>query len=118
GRFMDVKLPSFLAETFGPFVVVVVAAGAVCSAFLPEPDPGTVRLYNVSWLSVAAALSEGFALAVAVSFTSYLSPGCCNPAITLALFITRKLDLRPTLTLIGAQLTGSVMAGLLIPPLS
>src|SRR5262249_25740927 len=48
------------------------------------------------------------------TFTSYLSPGCCNPAVTLALFFTKKLDLRPTISLIAAQLSGSVLAGLLL----
>jgi aquaporin TIP len=111
---MDVKLRTYLAETFGTFVLVVVAAGAICSAYLPEPSPDAPRFYNVSGLTVAAALAYGFALAVAVSFTSYLSPGCCNPAITLALFITRKLDLRPAVGLILSQLTGSFLAGLLV----
>jgi glycerol uptake facilitator-like aquaporin len=108
---MDVKLRTYLGETFGTFVLVVVAAGAVCSAYLPEPPS---RFYTVNGLTLTAALADGFALAVAVSFTSYLSPGCCNPAITLALFITRKLDLRPTVGLLVAQLSGSLLAGFLI----
>jgi glycerol uptake facilitator-like aquaporin len=112
---MEAKLRTYLAETFGTFVVVAVAAGAVCSAYLePEAAPGSPPFYTAGGLTVAAALAEGFALAVAVTFTSYLSPGCCNPAVTLALFITRKLDLRPTLALIAAQLSGSVLAGLLL----
>src|SRR3954452_17945268 len=108
---MDVKLRTYLAETFGTFVLVAVGAGAVCSAYLPEQ---AARFYSFHGLTLTAALADGFALAVAVSFTSYLSPGCCNPAITLALFVTRKLDLRPTLGLLLAQLTGSVLAGFLL----
>src|SRR3954453_322388 len=77
---MDVKLRTYLAETFGTFVLVAVAAGAVCSAYLPE-SPDAPRFYTAGGITVAAALAEGFALAVAVSFTSSLSPGCCNPAI-------------------------------------
>jgi aquaporin Z len=105
---MDLKLRMYLAELFGTFILVVLGAGALCAAFLPEQH----FYYTAGGITVAAALADGFALAVAVSFTSYLSPGCCNPAITLALFVMRKLDLRPTLGLIAAQLLGSFLAGL------
>jgi glycerol uptake facilitator-like aquaporin len=105
---MDLKPRMYLAELFGTFLFVVVGAGALCSAFLPRlasPSSGAV-------LPLTAALADGLALAVAVSFTSYLSPGCCNPAITLALFVMRKLDRGPTLGLILTQLAGSFLAGL------
>ncbi len=104
---MDLKLRMYLAELFGTFVVVLVGAGTVCAAFLPR-----ISYAAVGGLPLAAALSYGFALAVAVSFTSYLCPGCCNPAVTLALFVMRKLDRGPTLALIGVQLLGSFLAGL------
>src|SRR5262249_40159061 len=68
--------------------------------------------YSAGGITVAAALADGFALAVAVSFTSYVSPGCCNPAITLALFVMRKLDRGPMLGLIFMQLLGSFLAGM------
>jgi aquaporin TIP len=110
---MDTRVRMYLAELFGTFVLVVVAAGAVCSAYLPETAQSP-RYYSVGGVTVAAALADGFALAVAVSFTSYLSPGCCNPAVTLALFITRKLDRGPTIGLILMQLLGSFLAGLAI----
>jgi glycerol uptake facilitator-like aquaporin len=105
---MDVKLRMYLAELFGTFVVVLIGAGAVCSTFQVDPR----YYYAIGGIIVAAALAYGFALAVAVSFTSYLSPGCCNPAITLALFVMRKLERGPTLGLIGMQLLGSFLAGL------
>lgn len=111
---MDVKFRTYLAETFGTFVLVALGAGAVCSAHLRADAPEAERFFGTNSLALAAALADGFALAVAVSFTSYLSPGCCNPAVTLALFITRKLDLRPTLGLVASQLVGSVLGGLLV----
>ena len=105
---MDSRLRMYLTELFGTFVLVVVGAGALCAAFLPEQR----AYYSVGGITLAAALADGFALAVAVSFTSYLSPGCCNPAITLALFVMRKLDRGPMLGLIFMQLLGSFLAGL------
>jgi glycerol uptake facilitator-like aquaporin len=104
---MDLKLRMYLGELFGTFIVVLVGAGTVCGAYLPR-----TAYEAVGGVPLAAALSYGFALAVAVSFTSYLSPGCCNPAITLALFVMRKLDRGPTLALMAVQLLGSFLAGL------
>jgi aquaporin Z len=107
---MDVKLRTYLAELFGTFLVVLVGAGVVCSASLPDND----RFATVGGVTLGVALAEGAALAVAVTATSYLSLGCCNPAITLTLFVARKLELRQTLGLVAAQLAGSFLAGLVL----
>src|SRR5262245_14117654 len=106
---MDTRLRMYLAELFGTFLFVLIAAGALCAASLPTPES---RAWTVGGLSLAAALSEGFALAIAVSATCFLSIGCCNPAITLALFVMRKLDTGRAFLLIAMQLLGSFLAGL------
>jgi glycerol uptake facilitator-like aquaporin len=106
---MDTRLRMYLAELFGTFVVVLIGAGTICASYLPAADP---RFYTVGGITLAAALAEGFALAIAVSATCYLSIGCCNPAITLALFVTRKLDGGRTFLLIAMQLLGAFLAGL------
>jgi glycerol uptake facilitator-like aquaporin len=106
---MDARLRMYLAELLGTFLFVLIAAGAVCSSYLPAADP---RYYTVGGLTLAAALAEGFALAVAVSATCWLSVGCCNPAITLALFVSRRIDGGRAFLLILVQLTGAFLAGL------
>ena len=106
---MDASVRMYLAELFGTFLVVLIGAGAICSSYLPAADP---RFYTVGGVTLAAALAAGFALAVAVSATCHLSVGCCNPAITLALFVTRRLDGGRTTLLILVQLLGAFLAGL------
>ncbi len=63
-------------------------------------------------MTLAAALAEGIALAIAVTAAFHLSPGCCNPAITLALFVNRRLEFGRMIALIAAQLLGAFLAGL------
>jgi glycerol uptake facilitator-like aquaporin len=106
---MDVKIRMFLAELFGTFLVVLVGAGTVCSAFLPGSDS---RFATVGGITLGVALAEGIALAIAVSFTARFSVGCCNPAITLTLFVARKIDPGRMLGLIAMQMLGAFLAGL------
>jgi MIP family channel proteins len=106
---MDTRVRMYLAELIGTFIVVLIAAGALCSSELPAADP---RYYTVGGVTLAAALSYGFALAVAVSATCWLSVGCCNPAITIALFVLRKIDFGRAVLLVAVQMLGAILAGL------
>jgi glycerol uptake facilitator-like aquaporin len=106
---MDTRLRMYLAELFGTFLFVLIAAGALCATWLPASQS---RSGSEAAITLIAALSEGFALAIAVSATCFLSIGCCNPAITLALFVMRKLDTGRAFLLIAVQLLGSFLAGL------
>jgi aquaporin Z len=106
---MDSRLRMYLAELLGTYLVVVLGAGALCSSYLPAADS---RYYSVGGVTLAVALADGLALAVVVSATCAVSPGCCNPAITLSLFVNRRLELARTLLLVGVQLLGSFLAGL------
>jgi glycerol uptake facilitator-like aquaporin len=100
---MDSRLRSYLAELLGTFVLVYVSAGAVCAFYLP-----------IGWKPevTGIALAQGCVLAILVSATSLISEGCCNPAITLTLYVFRRFERTQTLLLIGAQLFGAVVAGL------
>jgi glycerol uptake facilitator-like aquaporin len=106
---MDDRLRMYLAELFGTFVFVLFGAGTLCASYLPAADP---RFYTVGGVTLGVALAEGIALAVAVTATMHLSPGCCNPAIALALFVTRRLEAGRTALLIAVQLLGAFLAGL------
>jgi glycerol uptake facilitator-like aquaporin len=105
---MDQKLRMYLAELLGTFLLVLFGAGAVCAAFLPADS----RINTAGSMALAAALAEGCALAVALSATFYLSNGCLNPAITLALWVLKRLDGPRAMGLIVAQLLGAALAGL------
>jgi glycerol uptake facilitator-like aquaporin len=100
---MDSTLRSYLAELLGTFVLVLVGAGTVCAYYLTTAPPLDVTAF---------ALAEGFTLAVLITAVWPLSPGCFNPAITLMLYVFKRLELRRMLTLIAMQLLGAALAGL------
>jgi glycerol uptake facilitator-like aquaporin len=102
---MDQKLRTYLAELLGTFLVVFAAAGTVCAFYLTSLPPLDVTAF---------ALAYGFAYAVVLTVTYPLSAGCLNPAVTLMLWVFRRLDGRPTALLIGMQLLGAALAGLVL----
>jgi glycerol uptake facilitator-like aquaporin len=105
---MDVKqLRAYLAELVGTFLLVLFSAGALCSAYLPRDPSGAGP-------ALAAALAYGCAIAVALTFTFYHSNGCLNPAVTLALWVLKRLDGGRAALLIGVQVLGAVLAGLVL----
>jgi MIP family channel proteins len=100
---MDRTLRAWFAEFVGTFVLVFLSAGAVCAAYLPQALPRGV------WLIAAA---QGLALAVALSATAHVAGGYLNPAVTITLWVLRRLDSRPAAGFLAAQLLGGVLAGL------
>jgi glycerol uptake facilitator protein len=100
---MDEKLRSYLAELIGTFVLVFFGAGAICAYYVPENSRPEVA---------GVAMAEGFTLAVLLTATLPVSQGCLNPALTLMLWVFKRLDGRRTAVLIGTQLVGAALAGL------
>lgn len=102
---MDNKSRTYLAELIGTFILVLVGAGTVCAADLRGLPPFTVT---------GLALAEGLTLAVVLTVTSYVSTGCLNPAITIMLWVFKRLDNAQAGGLIAMQLLGGVLAGLVL----
>lgn len=101
---MDNKLRMCLAELIGTVFLVLVGAGTVCASALTSPRlPVT-----------APALAEGFTLAVVLTVTFHVSTGCLNPAITVMLWVFKRLDSAQAGLLVLMQLLGAALAGLLI----
>src|SRR4051812_21673863 len=101
---MDVKLRACVTELVGTYLFVLVGAGTLCTTYLTPTAPGSRVL--------AHALAEGFALAAVVTMTCHLSAACCNPAITLTLWVTKQMDLGSALMLAASQFAGAFLAGL------
>jgi len=94
----------FFAEFLGDFLFVFVGAGsAVATGVLGFSNPGASLLI--------AALGNGLGLAVAVSITMGISGGVLNPAVTIGLFLGKKLKGKDVLPYIIAQLVGATLAG-------
>jgi MIP family channel proteins len=91
------------AEFLGTFAFVLVGAGsAVATRALGVSDPAASLLI--------AAMANGLGLAVAVSATMGISGGSLNPAVTLALFVARKVPARDVVPYIIAEIAGATLA--------
>jgi aquaporin TIP len=104
---MDNSYRPYIAELIGTFAVVFLGGGAMCAAFLPFG-----ATLSDAALVLSIALAQGLVLAVALSATINVSGGYLNPAVTLTLWVLRRLTGRQALYLIGAQLLGSLVAGM------
>ena len=84
------------AEFIGTFALIFIGAGSMI----------------LGGSTVAVALAHGLALALLLSALGHVSGGFFNPALTLGLWVTRRLDTVETVTYIAVQLLGSVAAAL------
>jgi MIP family channel proteins len=99
---MDCNVRAFVAEFLGTFALVFLSAGAVCAVHLPSLLPVGV---------LGIAVTQACVLAVALSATVYVSGGYLNPAITITLWVLRRLDNLRAAGFLAAQLLGAVLAG-------
>jgi glycerol uptake facilitator-like aquaporin len=60
------------------------------------------------------ALAQGFSLAVAIYSIANVSGGHCNPAVTFALILVRRIGLITGIFYIIAQLGGGIIASLFV----
>jgi glycerol uptake facilitator-like aquaporin len=101
---MDTKLRTYLAELIGTFILVLVGAGIVCASALTNPPLSETAL----------ALAEGLTCAVVLTVTFPVSTGCLNPAITLMLWVFKRLDNVQAGWLVLMQILGAALAGLVL----
>lgn len=114
---MDKSLRPYLVELVGTFAVVLLAALAVCgdqAGSLGQPLPGQPGAVQPLPGLVGIALAFGFAYAVALAFTAPYDSGYCNPAVTLMLWVFKRLDGLKTVGFIAVQLLGAALAGAVI----
>jgi aquaporin TIP len=87
-----------IAEFIGTFALVFIGAGAVVVA-----GPAGSGLVGV-------ALAHGVVLAVMVSVLAHISGGHFNPAVTLGVWVVRKIDTPRALLYIATQLVAGIVA--------
>ena len=102
---MDNNLRAYLAELIGSFLFVFITAGTTCALYLNLGGEPRLDVMGV-------ALASGFTLAVALTATFHVSPGCLNPAVTLTLWVFKRLDGQRACAMILMQLLGAALAGL------
>lgn len=90
----------FLAEAIGTFALIFFGAGSI---IMDAYTGGGVGLVGI-------ALAHGVALAVVITATAHISGGHINPAVTIGVWVGRKIETRMALVYIAAQLLGAVIA--------
>ena len=102
------------AEAIGTAILVFIGAGSVpLTLFLTGTNPfGSAELSTISF-------AFAFAIFAAVYSVGHISGCHINPAVTIALLATRKIDSTTAIGYIGAQLVGAFLgAGLTLIILS
>jgi len=92
------------AEFVATFAFVFIGAGAVIVDSARGAELGLVGI----------AIAHGLALSVLISMTMNISGGHVNPAVTLGLWIGRKVDWKIGVLYVTAQLVGAVLAGVMV----
>ena len=90
----------FAAEFIGTFALVFVGSGAIMTTRISQSQAGLVEV----------ALAHGLILGVMVSSLMRIS-GHFNPAVTLGLLATRRIEAMMAALYIVAQLLGAIAAG-------
>jgi glycerol uptake facilitator protein len=96
------------AEILGTAILVFIGAGSVpLTIFLTGDNPfGSAELSTISF-------AFAFAIFAAVYSVGHISGCHINPAVTIALLATRKIDGQTAVSYIGAQLVGATLGAAL-----
>ncbi len=93
-----------IAELIGTFSFVFIGAGSIIANTLTHGALGLVGI----------ALAHGLALSIMITAFAATSGGHINPAVTIAMLVTRRIAPLLGLLYIVAQLVGATLAGLLL----
>ena len=93
-----------IAELVGTFVFVFIGAGSIITNILTR---GAIGILGI-------ALAHGLALAIVITIFAATSGGHINPAVTIAMLVTRRIAPLLGILYIVAQLVGATLAGLLL----
>ncbi len=96
---------ALVAEFIGTFALIFIGAGSI---IVGPTVPGVIGTL------VGIALAHGLTIAVMGSATGHVSGGHLNPAVTLAMLATGRIDATKAIGYIVAQCAGAIVAALLL----
>lgn len=96
------------AEFVGTFTLIFIGAGAICTDQFMKANGGA----GIGLLGIAVA--HGLAYAIMVSSLGHISGGHLNPAVTIGVWVTRKIGTFEALLYWIAQLAGATAAAYLL----
>ncbi|MEI6679279.1 MAG: MIP/aquaporin family protein [Mariniphaga sp.] len=94
----------FKGETLGTFVLVLFGCGSVAVSVLFNAHQGLMQI----------ALAWGIGVTLAIYLTRHLSSAHLNPAVTVAMVISKRMSAKKLPVYLIAQFLGAFMAGLAI----
>ena len=97
-------MKGFVGEVLGTFILVLFGCGSVAVAVL-------FGEYNSIF---QIALAWGFGVMLAIYLTRHLSCAHLNPAVTIAMVVSKRMTARNLPVYLGAQFLGAFLAGLAI----
>lgn len=98
-----------LAELVGTFFLVFIGAGSIC---LDKALPTLANQPGIGLIGIA--LAHGLALSIGVSATMNVSGGHLNPAVTICMWVYKKIETDKALFYIAFQLLGALIAAALL----
>jgi glycerol uptake facilitator protein len=94
----------FKGETLGTFLLVLFGCGSVAVSVLFNAHQGLMQI----------ALAWGIGVTLAIYLTRHLSCAHLNPAVTLAMVVSKRMQLKKLPVYFAAQFLGAFLAGLAI----
>jgi glycerol uptake facilitator protein len=94
----------FKGETLGTFLLVLFGCGSVAVSVLFNAYQGLMQI----------ALAWGVGVTLSIYLTRHLSCAHLNPAVTLAMVMSKRMPARKIATYLTAQFLGAFIAGLAI----
>jgi MIP family channel proteins len=95
-----------VAEFIGTFALIFFGAGSICADQYLRSSGGLGLL--------GIALAHGLAIAIMVSAMGHISGGHFNPAVTIGVWVTKRLNTIDALLYWAAQLTGGIAAAFVL----
>ncbi len=94
----------FLGEVLGTFILVLFGCGSVATTILFDAHSGLMQI----------ALIWGIGVTLAIYLTGHLSNAHLNPAVSIAMAVSKRMHVKKLPVYLIAQLIGAFMGGLAI----
>ncbi len=106
------RIQKLTAEALGTAILVFIGAGSVPLTVFLTAGAGGTGIDGTSGLSTIS-FSFAFAIFAAVYSVGHISGCHINPAVTIALLATRKIDANTAISYIAAQIVGAFIGAAL-----
>src|SRR5258708_4452345 len=104
---MYTTFQKFVAEFLGTFALVFFGAGPICADRYLQTSGGGIGLLGIG-------LAHGLAIAIMVPALGHISGGHFNPAVSIGLWVTKRIGTMEVFLYWAAQVLGGIAAAFLL----